>query len=324
MAQPRWWLPVTLLSGCWALAFSVLTSGAASANLAAASLIDAAALTSFPLAVILLISGLFNLVLPKEIGLLGLYCAYLIGAAIGAGGCVVCWAAMLTESLALLLVGCAFVGIGLSHAQNYRFGVLQCVSEAQHPVAISWVLAGGVASAVRGPEYSKHTRNVFDGVPFGGIFLVSAGCFGLLILLLFVGAPALKALMKAPIAKEQSRAASDEAPRNGAKDALTEAATALPPRRLADIYSEPRTLAATLVGSLSYASMVFLMSAVPLAMAAGDPPLFSFQQSTVVQIHMVAMFGPSFLTGHLVRKIGVPAVQVAGALLLAWARFSRS
>jgi MFS family permease len=306
-----------LLSGCWALAFSVLTSGAASANLAAASLTDAAALASFPLAVITFISGLFNLVLPQEIGLLGRYRAYLVGAAIGAGGCVMCWAAMLIKSLALLLVGCVLVGIGLSHAQNYRFGVLQCVPEAQHPVAISWVLAGGVAGAILGPEYSKHTRNLIEGVPFGGIFLVSAGCFGLLILLLFISAPALKALMKRPIAKEPTRAAHDETPKDGAKGTTTEAATAPPPRRLAIIYSEPRTVAATLVASLSYAIMVFLMSAVPLAMADGDAPLFSFEQSsTVVQIHMVSMFAPSFFTGHLIKKFGVPAVQVAGALLL--------
>lgn len=311
--QPRWWLPVLLLSGCWALAFSVLTSGAASANLAAASLTDAAALSSFPLAVITFTSGLYNLVLPHEIGLLGRYRTYLAGAAVGAGGCIVCWAAMVAESLALLLMGCVFVGIGLSHSQNYRFGVMHCVPEAQHPIAISWVLAGGVAGAILGPEYSKHTRNLITSVPFGGTFLFSAGCFGALILLLVVGALALKDLMKRPVVKQPMRVASD----GTAKDEPNEAAPAQPPRRLAVIYSEPRTLAATLVASLCYASMVFLMSAVPLAMAGGAAPLFSFEQSSiVVQIHMVSMFAPSFVTGHLIRKFGVPAMQVAGALVL--------
>jgi MFS family permease len=68
--------------------------------------------------------------------------------------------------------------------------------------------------------------------------------------------------------------------------------------------------------------MMFLMSAVPLSMAGvmagGEAPLFSFEQSSlVVQVHMVCMFAASFVTGHLVRKFGVPAVQVAGAMLLA-------
>ena len=39
------------------------------------------------------------------------------------------------------------LGVGLAHAQNFRFGVGLCVAAAKQPVAISWVLAGGVAGA---------------------------------------------------------------------------------------------------------------------------------------------------------------------------------
>jgi len=163
-----WWLPVLTLSACWALAFAVLTSGAASVNLAGAALTDTSALSSFPLAFISFTSGIYNLVLPIEIRTLGRYRTYLLGACVGVLGCIVSWAGMLVGSLAVLLTGAVFIGVGLSHSQNYRFGVLLCVPEAQHPVAISWVLAGGVVGAVLGPEYSKHTRFVIEGVPYGG------------------------------------------------------------------------------------------------------------------------------------------------------------
>lgn len=102
-----------------------------------------------------------------------------------------------------------------------------------------------------------------------------------------------------------------------AKDEPAETATPPPPpRRLAAIYSETRTLSAALIASLCYASMVFQMTAVPLAMVGGTADgaahLFSFEQSSlVVQIHMVSIFAPSFVIGHLVRKFGVPAVQTA-------------
>ena len=56
----------------------------------------------------------------------------------------ICFAGIEIGSLALLCFGAAFIGIALAHAQNYRFGVTLCVPEASQPVAISWVLAGGV------------------------------------------------------------------------------------------------------------------------------------------------------------------------------------
>ena len=41
-----------------------------------------------------------------------------------------------------------------------------CVPDpANHPIAISWVLAGGVAGAVIGPEYAKHTHEL-TAAPF--------------------------------------------------------------------------------------------------------------------------------------------------------------
>ena len=89
--------------------------------------------------------------------------------------------------MALLFTGAVLIGIGLAHSQNFRFGVTLCVAKPKEPVAISWVLAGGVAGAVLGPEYSKHTKNLLP-TAFSGIFLVSACCFLVQFLLLLAGA----------------------------------------------------------------------------------------------------------------------------------------
>ena len=76
----------------------------------------------------------------------------LLGALVGLLGSVLCAFACELRSLALLAVGAAFAGIGLSHAQNYRFGATLCVPDASKaPIAISWVLAGGIIGAIVGP-----------------------------------------------------------------------------------------------------------------------------------------------------------------------------
>ena len=74
-------------------------------------------------------------------------------------------------------------------------------------------------------------------------------------------------------------------------------------RPLKAVFSQPRCAAATFVGATSYASMVFLMAALPLAM---NQDSFSFaDSSTAIQVHMVLMFLPSFGTGHAIKKLGV-------------------
>jgi MFS family permease len=55
------------------------------------------------------------------------------------------------------------------------------------------------------------------------------------------------------------------------------------------------------------------MSATPLAMLACG---FQFSDSaTVIQAHIIAMFLPSFFTGHLIGRFGVLPVIAAGALI---------
>ena len=57
------------------------------------------------------------------------------------------------------------------------------------------------------------------------------------------------------------------------------------------------------------------MAAVPLQMIADG---FSFSQSSLtVQLHMVAMFAPSFVTGHAIKRFGGPPLMAVGALLMA-------
>jgi MFS family permease len=65
----------------------------------------------------------------------------------------------------------------------------------------------------------------------------------------------------------------------------------------------------------SGATMVFVMTATPLAMAGCH---HGFDHTAgVIQWHVIAMFAPSFVTGRLVARFGASQVVLAGLLLCA-------
>ena len=311
-----WRLPVALLSIGWALTFATFTACAAAINLAGASF-SSPGYHTFPLAVVAFSSGLHNLLLPREIAVLGRWRAYLLGALLGGSGCLLCFAACEAASMALLCCGAVLIGVGIAHGQNYRFGVLLCVPDAaNHPVAISWVLAGGVIGAVVGPEYAKHSRDLPPLRPYSGVFIVSAVAYAMLFALLLLGV--------GPLQGRRGGSAAAADPHR---------------RRLVAVFAQPRCAACTFVATASFSVMTFLMAAVPLAMSSSG---FTFDDSsTVIQGHsapltppgpwpafcshpcrrmlpaVLAMFVPSFVTGHLVKRFGAPALQLLGAALLA-------
>ena len=335
--QPRWWPPVLVLSIGWALAFSVLTSCASAINLAGASLSGNPNLDTLPLSATSFSTALFNFLLPSIFKRLGRHRGYVAGTFFGIAGGLCCMVAIELKLFSLLILGGVAIGISLSNAQNYRFGVILCVPEAQRSVAISWVLAGGVAGAVIGPEFSKHALNLLPA-RYSGIFLICSCVCGLHCLVLLLGKPTLHGLSGGPKPPAQASARTTRVPptkpeaAKGDNSPLTPPATppltppatlpatppATPPppaRGLLVIFSQPRCAASTLIASLSYGVMVFLMSALPLAMS--DSSIDFPSSSTSVQIHMVCMFAPSFVTGHLVRRLGAPVMQALGAALMA-------
>ncbi|MFM7444020.1 MAG: MFS transporter, partial [Tabrizicola sp.] len=85
------------------------------------------------------------------------------GAAIGAYG-------LSTGSFALFCFGALISGIYMSANGFYRFAAVDTASEAFRPKAISWVMAGGLLSAVFGPQLVKLTADAM-AVPFLGAYL---------------------------------------------------------------------------------------------------------------------------------------------------------
>ncbi len=72
---------------------------------------------------------------------------------------------------------------------------------------------------------------------------------------------------------------------------------------------------AALCGTVGYGVMNLLMTATPLAMDASHHP-FS-DAAFVIQWHLVAMFLPSFVTGTLIKRLGLLPIMFAGTVLTA-------
>ncbi len=87
-----------------------------------------------------------------------------------------------------------------------------------------------------------------------------------------------------------------------------------PQRPLMEIISQPRFIVAVLCGTSSYALMSYVMTAAPLAMIACG---FDVEDATWgIQWHVMAMFVPSFFTGHLIARFGKEKVMATGLAIL--------
>ena len=86
------------------------------------------------------------------------------------------------------------------------------------------------------------------------------------------------------------------------------------PRSLKTLARQPGFLVSIFLASISYGAMGGLMAAVPLEMKKEG---YDFDDSTLaIQMHMLGMFLPSFISGDLVRKFGKLPVMTFGFLIL--------
>ena len=216
---------------------------------------------------------------------------FVSGATVTALGGAIAALGLFETSFWLFAMGLMVIGLGGAFVQQYRFAAADASPKLFKPKAISWVLGGGVFAAVIGPQAVIHTKNLFAPVEFAGAFVAVIG-LGLL------GALILSTLRIA----------------DHAEPAGAGAPPAAPERALGAIVARPRFLVAFTCGVTSYALMSFLMTGAPLAMVGCG---FSAEQATLgISWHVMAMFAPSFVTGHLIARFGKEAVVAAGLAIL--------
>ena len=211
---------------------------------------------------------------------------FLIGATGGAVGAGINAYALWIGSFPLLLLGSLFIGIYMSAQGFFRFAAADTASDDFRPKAISFVMAGGLVSAVVGPQLVKITADSF-AVPFVGAYLavIAINVVGSLI---FIGLSIPKPKAKDPNAPQG--------------------------RSRLELLKEPRILVAMICAMVSYALMNLVMTSTPLAVVGCG--YTSAHASDVVMAHVLGMFVPSFFTGHLIARFGVERIIATGLTIL--------
>ena len=82
-----------------------------------------------------------------------------------------------------------------------------------------------------------------------------------------------------------------------------------------ELLRTPRIAVAMICAMVSYALMNLVMTSTPLAIVGCG--FATAEAADVVSGHVLAMFAPSFFTGHLIARFGVERVIAAGLVILA-------
>ena len=202
-----------------------------------------------------------------------------IGGAVGAYG-------LYLASFPIFLLGSFITGVYMSAQGFYRFAAADTASDGFRPKAISYVMAGGLASAIIGPQLVKVTSQAMV-IPFLGTYLavIAVNVLGS-VLFFFLDIP-----------RPKPPAATDDRGRS---------------RR--ELLATPIIAVSVICAMVSYALMSLVMTSTPLAVVG-----CGFEQNIaadVVSAHVLAMYVPSFFTGHLIARFGVRTIVALGLVIL--------
>lgn len=214
---------------------------------------------------------------------------FFIGAICGAIGAAIAAYGLYIRSFEVLLLGSYFTGIYMSAQGFYRFAAADSASETFRPKAISYVMAGGLLSAIFGPQLNKL---VFDlsVIPFLGTYLtiIVMNLVGMFLFLLL------------DLPREENTEAAKQAVREG--------------RSRLELLRNPTILVAIICAMVSYSLMNLVMTSTPLAVVGCG--FSNADANDIVSAHVLAMYIPSFFTGHLIVRFGVLKIMTAGLLIL--------
>ncbi len=258
-------------------------------GLAGGMLAPNACLATLPISLIVIGSMTTAPWLSSAMQMLGRRAGFFIGATGGIAGAATSAYGLWIDSFLVFLVGSYLTGIYMSAQGFYRFAAADTASEEFRPKAISYVMAGGLLSAFIGPTLGTSLADAFV-VPFLGTYLGVIGV-NLVGMLLFF-------LLDIP---------RPPAPVRGSPQG----------RSRWQMLQDPKILVAIICAMVSYALMNLVMTSTPLAVVG-----CGFDTETagfVVTAHVLAMFAPSFFTGHLIARFGVRTIVSTGLVILAGA-----
>lgn len=274
---------VWLLFFCQALMNATMVGQVAMGALIGHSLAEDKALATLPMAVQMTAVMAASIPASMLFARCGRRVGFVLGALLSITGSLTFAAGVWQGDFTLYCAGAVPAGLGFGIAQHYRFAAAEVAPADYRARAIALVMAGGVLSAIFGPELVKHTRELVAPALFLGTYLVIA-CLPPIVLLLLT-------IAELPPAPSRPKTRT----------------------RLIEIMRRPAFIAAAGSGLVAYGTMNLVMTSTPIEMMLCG---FGVDASaTVIQIHAFLMFAPGFVTGRLIQRFGIRPIIVTGAAL---------
>jgi predicted MFS family arabinose efflux permease len=274
---------VGVLAACQALLFTSHSTLTAINGLAGLSLAPYKGLATLPVTCWIVGSAIATMPASLHMKRVGRQRGLTLGTFWGMAGAAICGTAMALQNFWLLCFGTLVWGVYNAYGQYYRFAAADVATPDFRPTAISLVLAGGLVGGFLGPMMSRVTVDWLDTKFMGAYLSLIVVALGTVFLLRFIRIPA-----------------------------PTEAEHAGSGRPLPEIAAQPKFLVAVLSAAIGYGVMNFIMTSTPIAMQVCGHPFGD--AAFVISWHLVGMFAPSFVTGTLIKRIGVLPVLFSGAL----------
>jgi MFS family permease len=213
---------------------------------------------------------------------------FLAGSLFGVLTLLLCAYAVLQQSFELFCLGCLLCGPYHASSQFYRYAAGEAMRPPNAARGVSWMLAGGMIAALFALDVAGAANDAFEPITFLGGYL-------------FMAAAALASLAPLGLARLAPTVSAETHPG--------------PVRPLKVIFTQADYLTGLTACVSAMTLMLMVMTATPLAMKlCGFSPN---QSASVIQLHTIAMFAPTFFTGELVRRFGAVRIIIAGLVCFA-------
>ena len=247
-------------------------------------LVDDKSLATLPLALQFVAMALTTIPASLYMGRFGRKVGFITGAFIGACGGALGAYAIMQGDFDLFCIASLLTGSFNGFCHYFRFAAADVSTDAFRSKAISYVLAGSIVAALLGPTLARNTADLMS-VQFAGVYLA------LIVVYLLVASIVSFIDIPRPTAEQRKSGG----------------------RPLSKIARQPKFIIAVCAATFGYLVMSFLMTVTPIAMGVCG---FTFSDSSyVIQAHILGMYAPAFVTGHLINRFGVNNILIAGSVL---------
>ncbi|MDC1476234.1 MFS transporter [Pelagibacteraceae bacterium] len=244
-------------------------------------------LSTLPVALSVVGTAIFTFFAAKIMSKIGRRLGFIFSALASSAATLLAALAISQQNFILFCIACLILGMGMAFTHQYRFAAAESVEKEKAPKAISILMLAGIVSGFMALTLANYTKNLIPEHLYVGSYLL---------LTIFTFIPAVLLFFY-----------------NDNQKKMTDLNNQYSGRRLSEILFQPRFLQAATAAAVAYAVMSCLMTATPLSMHVMEK--MSLEKTGIVlQFHLVAMFLPSLITGHLIKKFGYSNIMYVGVL----------